>query len=108
VDKSVEYNALHLVQHEYVMGPNGVRRVCLSREHNLIAQFQMNLMWFSQSRHISSRISWRIFMSDLGDLSLHKLAKLRDELEMCWCAVKIYGMIFEPFYPYRTCPADRV
>ena len=47
VDKSVEYNALCLAQHEYAMGPNGVRSMCLIREYNLIHQFQMNLMWFS-------------------------------------------------------------
>jgi hypothetical protein len=47
-------------------------------------------------------------MSDLGDLSLRKLAKLRDELEMSLCAVEFYGTIFEPFYPCYTCPADRV
>jgi hypothetical protein len=31
-------------------------------------------------------------MSDLGDLSLWKLAKLRDELEMSFYAVEFYGM----------------
>ena len=108
VDKSVEYNALRLAQYEYAMGPNVDLRVCLPREHNLITQFQMNMMWFSHSRHVSSKISRRILMSDLGDLSLRSLAKLRDELESCWCAVENYGMIFESFYPYWTCPADRV
>jgi hypothetical protein len=83
MDKNMEYNALRLAQHEYSMGPNGVRRVYLIRKHNLIHQFQINLMWFSQSRHVSSKISRRIFMSDLGDLSLHSLAKLKDELESC-------------------------
>jgi hypothetical protein len=47
-------------------------------------------------------------LSELWDLSLRSLAKLRDELESCWCAVEIYGMIFESFYPYWTCLADRV
>jgi hypothetical protein len=42
VDKDVEYNALRLAQHEYSMGLNGVPRVCLIREHNLIHQFQIN------------------------------------------------------------------
>jgi hypothetical protein len=103
----VEYNALRLAQHES-MGPNGVPRVCLIREHNFIHQFQMNSLWFSHSRHVTSKISRRILMSDLGDLSMRSLAKLKDELESCWCAVEIYGMIFESFYPYWTCPADRV
>ena len=31
VNKSAEYNALHLAQYEYVMCPNEVKRVCLSR-----------------------------------------------------------------------------
>jgi hypothetical protein len=108
VDKSVEYNALRLAQYEYAMGPNVDLRVCLPREHNLITQFQMNMMWFSRSRHVSSKISRRILMSDLGDLSLRSLAKLRDELESCWCAEEFYGMIFESFYPYWTYPANRV
>jgi hypothetical protein len=108
VEKSVEYNALCLGPHEYTMGPNADLRVCLPRQHNLITQFQMNLMWFSQSRHVSNTILWRILMSDLGDLSLRKLAKLRDELEMSFCAVEFYDTIFEPFYPCYTCPADRV
>ena len=108
VDKNVEYNALRLAQYEYAMGPNVDFRVCLPREHKLITHFQMNLMWFSQSRHVNSGISRRILMSDLGDLSLRNLAKLRDELGMSFCAVEFYGMIFEPFYPYWTCPADRV
>ena len=47
-------------------------------------------------------------MSDLGNLSLRNLAKLRNELQMSFCAVEFYGMIFEPFYPYWTCPTDRV
>ena len=45
VDKSAEFNALRLAQYEYAMGPNAVIRVCLPREHNLITQFQLNLMW---------------------------------------------------------------
>jgi hypothetical protein len=65
VDKSMEYTALCLAQYEYAMCPNDVRRVCLPHEHNLIIQFQQKLMWFSQSRHTSSRILWRILMSNL-------------------------------------------
>ena len=47
-------------------------------------------------------------MSDLGDLTLRKLAALRDELEMSFCAVEFYGTSFHPGAPYWTCPADRV
>ena len=108
MDKNVEYNALRLAQHEYAMGPNVDLRVSLPREHNLITRVQMNLMWFSQSQHVSLKILWKILMSNLGDLSLRKLAKLRDELEMSFCVVEFYGMIFHPIYPYWTCPADRV
>ena len=108
VDESAEYNALCLAQYEYVMGPNAVIRVCLPREHNLITQFQLNLMWFSHSRHVSTRISQRILMSDLGDLSLQRFSKLRDELEMSFCAVEFYGTSFHPGASYWTCPADRV
>ena len=104
----MEYNALCLAQYEYAMYPHEVKLACLPREHNLIRQFQLNMMWFSCSRHVNSTISRRILILDLGDLSLWKLAKLRGELEMCWCAVEFYGMIFEPFYPFWTCPADRV
>ena len=95
VNKSVEYNALRLAQHEYCMGRIGVLRVCLIREHNLIHQFQMNSFWFSHSRHVTSKIPTRILISDLGDLSLSSLAKLKDELENCWCAGEMYGIIFE-------------
>jgi hypothetical protein len=108
VDKSAEYNALRLAQYEYAMCPHDVIRVCLPRKHNLITQFQLNLKWFSHSRHVSSRISRRILMSDLGDLSLRNLAKLRDELGMSFSAVEFYGMSFHPSAPYWTYPSDRV
>jgi hypothetical protein len=39
-------------------------------------------------------------MSNLGELSLRKLAKLRDELEMSLCEVEFYGMSFHPGAPY--------
>ena len=100
-------NALRLAQYEYAMGPNAVTRVCLPREHNLITQFQQKLMWFSHSRHVSSRISQRILLSDLGDLSLRRLAALKDELEMPFCVVEFYSMIFHPGAPYWTCAANR-
>ena len=90
------------------MGPNALPMLCLPRKHNLVKLFQLNFMLFSQSRHATSTISRRILMSDLKDLSLRSLAKLRSELEGCWGAVEIYGMIFESFYPYWTCPANRV
>ena len=108
VDKSVEFNALCLAECEYAMWPNDVRKVCLARKHNLITQFQKNLMWFSNSRHVSSRVSRKILMSELGDLTLWKLAALRDELEMSFCMVEFYGMSFHPGAPYWTCLADRV
>jgi hypothetical protein len=47
-------------------------------------------------------------MLDLWNLSLRKLAKLRDELEMSFSAVEFYGMSFYPDVPYWTCSADKV
>ena len=108
VDSRVEYNALRLAAHEFRMGPHGMPELCLPREHNLVKLFKINLMLFSHSRHVTSKISNKILRSDLGDLSLRSLAKLRDELESCYGAVEIYGMSFGSFYPYWTCPADRV
>ena len=94
VNKITEHNALRLAQYEYVRSLKDVIRVCLPRGHNLITQFQHNLMWFSCNRHVSSKFLRKILMSDLGDLSLQKSAKLRDELEMSLCAVEFYGMSF--------------
>jgi hypothetical protein len=108
VDSIVKYNALRLAVHEYSMGPNGILELCLPREHNRVKLFKLNFMLFSESRHVTSRISQRILRLDLGYLSLRSLAKLRIELEGCYGAVKIYGMFFGLFYPYWTCPADRV
>lgn len=92
VDSSVEYNALRLAAHEYSMGPHALPQLCLPREHNLVKLFKLNFMLFSQSRHLNPKISKRILRSDLGDLSLRSLAKLRDALEGCYGAVEIYGM----------------
>ncbi len=109
VDCTVEFNALRLAAHEFRMGPHALPEICyLPREHNLVKLFKINLMLFSQSRHITSQISKRILRSELKDLSLHSLAKLRNELESCYGAVEFYGMFFGSFYPYWTCPADRV
>ena len=108
VDNTVEYNALRLAAHEYSMGPHRSPELCLSREHNLVTLFKLNLMLFSQSRHVTSTISERILRSELGELSLRNLAKLRDELKSCYGAMNMYGMSFGSFYPYWTCPADRV
>ena len=108
VDSTVEYNALRLAAHEFRMGPHALPEFCLPREHNLVKLFKINLMLFSQSRHVTSHISKRIMRSELKDLSLRSLAKLRNELESCYGAVEFYGMYFGPFYPYWTCPADRV
>ena len=49
-------------------------------------------MLFSESRHVTSRISSKILRSDLGDLSLRSLAKLRDELEVSYATTEFYGM----------------
>ena len=94
VNKITEHNALRLVQYEYVRCPKDVIRVCFPCGHNFITQFQHNLMWFSCNRHVNSNFLWKIRMSDSGDFSLRKLAKLRDELEMSLCAVEFYGMSF--------------
>jgi hypothetical protein len=104
----VEYNVLRLETHEYSMGPHAFPELCLSREHNLVKLFKLNFMLFSKSRHITLKISKRILRSDLGDLSLRSLIKLRTELEGCYGATEFYGMFFGSFYPYWTCPADRV
>ena len=60
----VEYNALCLAHYVYAMCTNEVKMVYLSCEHNVIKQFQLNLMWFSRSRHVRSTISRWILMSD--------------------------------------------
>ena len=80
----MEYNALRLVAHEYSMDPHALPQLCLPHEHDLVKLFKLNFMLFSQSRHVTSKISKRILRSDLGDLSLRSLAKLRDELEGCY------------------------
>ena len=59
VDSSVEYNALCLAAHEFRMDPHALPE-WLSREHNLIKNFKLNLMLFSQSRHVTLTISDRI------------------------------------------------
>ena len=93
VDSSVEYNALRLAAHEYSMGPHALPQLCLPREHNLVKLFKLNFMLFSQSRNLNPKNSKSILRSDLGDLSLRSLAKLRDALEGCYGAVEIYGML---------------
>jgi hypothetical protein len=108
VDSSVEYNALRLAAHEYSMGPHALPKLCLLRDHNLVKLFKLNFMLFSKSRHVTSKISKKILRSDLGDLSLRSLTKLMIELEGCYGATEFYGMFFGSFYPYWTCPADRV
>jgi hypothetical protein len=90
------------------MGPHGIPELCLLREHNLVKLFKLNFMLFSKIWHVTSRISQRILRSELGDLSLRSLAKLRTELEACYAAENMYGMFFGSFYPYWTCPANRV
>ena len=92
MDSTVEYNALRLATHEYSMGLHALPQLCLPREHDLVKLFKLNFMLFSQSRHVTSKIFKKILRSDLGDLSLRSLAKLRDELEVSYVAVEIYGM----------------
>ena len=41
-------------------------------------------------------------------MSLRKLAKLKDVLEMSLCAAEFYGMSFQLGAPYWICSADRV
>jgi hypothetical protein len=108
VDSTVEYNALRLAAHEYSMGPHALPELCLPREHNLVKLFKLNFMLFSESRHVTSRISKRISRSDLEDLSLRSWAKLRTELKGCYGATEFYDMFFGSIYPYWTWPADRV
>jgi hypothetical protein len=84
VNSSVEYNALCLAAHKYSMGPHAFPELCLPRKHNLVILFKLNFMLFSKSRHVTSKFSKRILRSDLGDLSLRSLAKLRTKLEACY------------------------
>jgi hypothetical protein len=104
----VEYNALRLAAHEFRMGPHGIPQLYLPREHNVVKLFKLNFMLFSESRHVTTRISQRILRSELGDLSLRSLTKLRTELESCYGAENMNGMFFGPSWPYWTCPAKRV
>ena len=108
VDSTVEYNALRLAAHEFRMGPHGIPELCLPREHNLVKLFKLNFKLFSESRHVTSNLSQRILRSELRDLSLRSLAKLRTELEASYGAVHIYGLFFGPSWPYWICPAKRV
>ena len=57
VDSSVEYNALRLAAHEYSTGPHALPELCLPSEHNLVKLFKLNFMLFSQSRHVTTKIS---------------------------------------------------
>jgi hypothetical protein len=108
VDSTVEYNALRLAAHEFKMGPHGIPELCLPREHNLVKLFKLNFQLFSESRHVTSKLSQRILRSELRDLSLRSLAKLRTELEASYGAENIYGLFFGPSWPFWICPAKRV
>jgi hypothetical protein len=108
MDSIVEYNAFRLAAHEYSLGPHALPELCLLRKHNDVKVFKLNFMLFSKSRHVTIKISKRILKSDLGNLSLRSLAKLRTELKVRYGTVQIYGMFFGSFYPYWTCLADRV
>jgi hypothetical protein len=108
VDSTVEYNALRLAAHEFKMGPYGIPELCLPREHNLVKLFKLNFKLFYESRHVTSNLSQRILRSELRDLSLRSLAKLRTELEGSYGAVHIHGLFFGPSWPYWIYPAKRV
>ena len=107
VDKSIEYNALCLAEYNCAMWPNDWGRRYMSREYNIVTQFRENMMWFSKSRHVTTRVSRRILRARLEDLTLPELDGLREVLEMSFYAVEFYGMSFHPTTPYWTCPADR-
>ena len=81
VDNTMEYDALCLVAHEYFMDPYALPQLCLPRKHNLVKLFKFNFMLLSKNWHITSKNSQRIPRSNLGNLSLRSLTKLRDELE---------------------------
>jgi hypothetical protein len=108
VDKSTEYNALRLAEYECARWPYDWRRRFMTREYNIVTQFQENMMWFSKSRHVSTRVSKKILRARLEDLTLPELDGLREALEMSFYAVEFYGMSFHRTAPYWTCPADRV
>jgi hypothetical protein len=108
VDSTVKYNALRLAAHEFRMGPHGIPELCLSHEHNMVKLFKLNFMLFSESRHVTSNLFQRILRSELWDLSLRSLAKLRIELEGTYGADNLYGLFFGPSWPYWTCPAKRM
>ena len=108
VDRSTQYNALRLAEYDCTMWPNDWRRRFMTREHNIVTQFQENMEWFSKSRHISTRVPRRILRAGLGDLTLWELDGLREALEASFYAVEFYGMRFSPAAPYWTCLTDRV
>jgi hypothetical protein len=54
VDRSTEYNALSLAEYDCIMWPNDWRRRFMTREYNIVTQFQENMKWFSKSRHVTT------------------------------------------------------
>jgi hypothetical protein len=60
VDRSTEYNALRLAEYDCAMWPNDWRRRYSPREYNIVTQFQENMVWFSRSRHLTTRVPRRI------------------------------------------------
>jgi hypothetical protein len=108
VDISTEYNALRLAEYDCRMWPNDWRRRFMTREYNIVTQFQENMKWFSKSWHVTTRVSRRILRAGLEELTLPELDGLREALEASFYAVEFYGMSFHPTAPYWTCPTDRV
>lgn len=107
VDRSTEYNALRLAEYDCAMWPNDWRRMYSPCEYNIVTQFQENMVWFSMSRHLTTRVFRRILQTRLEDLTLLELDGLREALEMSFHAVELYSVSFQPTAPYWTCPADR-
>lgn len=108
VDKSTEYNALRLAEYDCAMWPNDLNTRFMTREFNIVTQFQENMKWFSKSRHVTTRVSRRTLRARLEDLTLSELDGLREALEMSFYAVEFYGMTFHSSAPYWICPSDRV
>ena len=108
VDKSAEYNALRLAEYNYAIWPYQRTMRFMSIEHNIVDLFQENMKCFTKSRHVSTRLPWKILRARLEDLTLAQLDRLREELESCFYAVELYGMMFHATAPYWTCPSDRV
>ena len=103
-----QYNVLRLAEYNHAIWPNHTMMRFTSIEKNIVSLFQDNMKCFTKSRHVSIQISRRILQARLEDLTLPQLDRLREELEMSFYAVEVYGMIFHATAPYWTCPTNRV